>query len=241
MIDPGLSAAFEATWPAAEYARFGGIVIGRGAGGGGRVSSGRAVSPDWTAGDLDAAVGQARAWRQPPMFRAPDDDERLIAALRDMGYVRTMPTFVMHIDAAKLTGTELPRLTAFAIWPPLAVQRDIWSAENISAGRQAVMDRVADPHCAILGRIEDRAAGAGFLAAHEGVAMLHALEIRPEYRRKGLAEWMVRFAAQWAVKNGASRLALAVSRGNAPAVALYRKMGFAEAGEYAYWQPAPQP
>ena len=97
------------------------------------------------------------------------------------------------------------------------------------------MQRVAGPKAALLGRIEDRAAGAGFVAIHSGVAMVHGIEILPDWRRKGLAGWMMRRAAVWARENGARRLALAVTRANAPAIALYRGLGFRDAGGYAYF------
>ena len=46
---------------------------------------------------------------------------------------------------------------------------------------------------------------------------------------------MMRAAAQWAQQAGASTLALAVSRSNTPAMALYHNLGFAEVGGYGYW------
>lgn len=238
MIPPALTAAFEATWPAAGYARFGDVVIGRGEGGGGRVGSARAISPAWRRADLEAAAEQARAWNQPPLIRALDHDTRLTGTLTDLGWRRRTPSVILAIAPERLVDIPIPPVTAFAIWPPLAIQRDIWSAGNIGPGRQAVMQRAAGPRCALLGRIEDRAAGAGFVAVHEGVAMLHALEILPAKRRKGLAGWMVREAAHWAMGQSADRLALAVTRGNSGALALYRKLGFEEIAGYGYWEPA---
>ena len=140
-MDAALARAFEDTWPAAEYADAGGFRVGRGLGAGGRVSSARAVGR-WTKGDIPAVEAIHRRWRQQPMFRVPDTDDGLADALQDAGYRRETPTAIMQAPVAALTGQPIPYLTTFAIWPPLAIQRDIWAAGNIDPMRQAVMDRV---------------------------------------------------------------------------------------------------
>lgn len=232
--DAALADAFEATWPAAETVRCGGFLIGRGLGAGGRVSSAHACG-SWTADDLNAAEARHAAWHQPPLFRAWDDDAALIAALKARGYHPQVPTLVMAAPVAGLTDRPLPPVTAFAVWPPLAIQRQIWAAGTINPARQAVMERVPQPKAALLGRIRDRAAGAGFVAVHGPVAMVHAVEVLPGFRRQGLAGWMIRHAAFWARDLGAERVGLAVSRANIAARATYAGLGFTIAGSYAYY------
>lgn len=233
-MDTALAEAFEATWPAAEYADAGGFRVGRGAGAGGRVSSARAVK-EWTADDIPAAIAQHEKWGQRPLFRALDDDAGLIGALTGHGFRRENPTLIMEIETQALNDREIPRVTAFPIWPPLAIQRKIWASGKIGPGRQQVMARVPAPMTSILGRIEDRAAGAAFVATHDGVAMVHCVEVLPELRRKGLAGWMMRCAALWGAEQGADRFALAVSRANDGAVALYHDLGFRETAGYSYY------
>nr|WP_246195418.1 GNAT family N-acetyltransferase [Paracoccus litorisediminis] len=97
------------------------------------------------------------------------------------------------------------------------------------------MERVNGPHTSILGRIDDRAAGAGFVAIAGNVAMVHAVEVAPQFRRRGLASHLIRAAADWASANGAARMGLAVSRGNTGARTLYDRLGFVEIGAYSYW------
>ncbi|WP_131578932.1 GNAT family N-acetyltransferase, partial [Paracoccus nototheniae] len=201
---------------------------------GGRVSSARASGP-WTPDDLAAAEAQHAAWGQPPLFRAWGDEGDLIAALTDRGYVADNPTLIMASPVAALTDRALPPVTAFAVWPPLAIQRQIWAAGNIGPARQAVMDLVPHPKAALLGRLRDRAAGAGFVAIHGPVAMVHAVEVLEGFRRQGLAGWMMRQAAFWAAEQGASRIGLAVSRANRGAAATYASLGFSPAGHYAYY------
>ncbi|WP_405403208.1 GNAT family N-acetyltransferase [Paracoccus sp. Ld10] len=232
--DPDLVAAFEATWPPAESVRCGGFLVGRGAGAGGRVSSAIAVGP-WAHDDIDAACARHASWGQPPLFRAWGDEADLIAALTARGLTAHTPTLIMAAPLSALTDRPVPPVTAFAIWPPLAIQRQIWVAGNIDAARQGVMERVSQPKAALLGRISDRAAGAGFVALHDRVAMVHAIEVLPAFRRQGLAGWMMRQAAHWAQDLGATRAGLAVSRANTAAQATYASIGFAVAGSYAYY------
>ncbi|MTH66267.1 GNAT family N-acetyltransferase [Paracoccus shanxieyensis] len=232
--DPAIALAFETTWPAAERRDHGALRTGRGLGAGGRVSSTRAMSSGWSDADIDAAEATHRGWDQPPMFRVTDDDTALQQALAARGYLSQTPTAIMACPLSGLLG-DMPGMVAFDIWPPLAIQREIWSAGNINPARQAVMDHVQGPKTALLGRLDDRAAAAGFVAIQGPVAMIHALEVLSAFRRRGLAGWMMRAAAQWAQQAGASTLALAVSRSNTPAMALYRSLGFAEVGGYGYW------
>lgn len=238
--DAGLAAAFEATWPAPQAAICGGFRVGRSLGAGGRVSSAVAVGP-WSGGDLDAACARHAAWGQPVLFRAWDDEAALISALTARGLVAQDHTLVMAAPVATLADRPVPPVTAFAIWPPLAIQRQIWAAGGITPARQDVMEAAPAPKAALLGRIRDRAAGAGFVALHHEVAIIHAVEVLARYRRQGVAGWMMRHAAQWAQAQGATRIGLAVSRANAAARATYAGLGLQVAGSYAYYGvPAPR-
>nr|WP_154336829.1 GNAT family N-acetyltransferase [Paracoccus sp. S-4012] len=231
-----MRAAFEATWPPAELAECGGFVVGRGEGAGGRVSSARKVAEDWTEADLASAELQHEAWHQPLLFRVLEGDARLIAALEARGYRAEKPTLILATALDALTGEAVPDMTAFALWPPLAVQRELWSAGAVDAPRQRVMARAPQPKAALLGRVKDRAAGAGFCAVHGDVAMLHGIEVAPGFRRLGVGGAMLRRAAFWAAAHGATRMALAVAEKNGPAIALYRRLGFTDVGRYGYWR-----
>lgn len=237
IADPAIARAFETTWPAAEYAEAGGFTVGRGLGGGGRVGSARARGADWEAGDIDRVAAIQRGWDEPPLFRVADGDTALQQALTGRGWRRRQPTMIMAADCAPLAAEPVPPLTAFPLWPPLAATRDIWEAGGIGPGRQAVMERIALPRAALLGRVGDRAGGAAFVALDGSVAMIHAIVVPPAQRRRGMAGWLLRKAAQWARERGADRLALVVSRENAAACALYDRLGFVDMGGYGYWSP----
>lgn len=237
MIDAALARAFDATWPAERVVDAGGFRCHVAPGAGRRVNSAHAEG-GWAEADIDRVVDIADQNGAAAAFRVMDDQTDLIAALTARGFRADSPTAILTADVAALTHHEIPPVTAFAIWPPLAVQRDLWHAAGIGAARQAVMDRAGVPKAAILGRTDDRAAGTAFVALHERTAMMHALEIVPGLRCRGLAGWMTRAAAGWATTAGADRIGLAVTRGNRAALALYRGLGFTEAGGYAYFIPA---
>ncbi len=237
-IDEALARAFETTWPAAEYRDQGGFRVGRGLGGGGRISSARALGAQWQAEAIPAVAAIQQDWGQIPQFRVWEDDTALGAALARHGYRALRPTELHVVAIAGLCDRLPPPLTAFELWPPLAIQREIWAEGNISPARQAAMDRVALPRTALLGRMEDQASAAAFVAVDGDVAMIHAIEVAAKMRRRGMAEWLVRQAAIWGARQGASRLALALTASNTPAAALYDKLGFARVARYAYWELA---
>lgn len=234
IADPGIARAFETTWPATESADTGALRTGRGLGAGGRVSSTIAIRPGWDSAQIAAAERLHHDWDQPAMFRVADSNLALQQALSSRGYVRGNPTAILAIDCMKLAG-PLPIMMTFAIWPPIGIQRDLWAAGNVPAARQAVMDRVTGPRAALLGRLDDRAAGAAFVAVDGEVAMIHALEVSPAFRRRGLAGWLIRAGADWASGQGARRLGLAVSHANTGARTVYDRLGFREIGSYGYW------
>lgn len=228
-----LFAAIDATWPAAATVRAGPWLLREGAGGGKRVSCTSLVG-DWSTDDLAAAEQAQRLLGQDPLFMIREGEERLDAALATEGYGIVDPVALWLCPVEKLTDRPLPRVTAFAIWEPLAIMRDIWDEAGIGAARQAVMDRVRGPKTAIFGRVMDRSSGTGFCAIHEGIAMVHALEIIAACRGKGLGKWMMRCAAHWAAENGATHMAVLCVKDNAPANGLYASLGFECVGAYHY-------
>ncbi len=237
-----LHRALEASWPPAARLGCGPFTLREGQDGGKRVSAATldGASPD------DAALARAeetmRAHGQPPLFmiRAADagpHDAALDQALVARGYGIIDPTlfFVAPVNAVALA----PRpMSLFAVWPPLAMQRQLWEDAGIGAGRQAVMARACAPRCAFIARHQNRAAGVAFCAidTDTGIAMLHALEIEPGFRRQGVARDMVRGIAHWAGEQGAAHFALAVTERNIAARALYDGLGMAQAGRYHYRQ-----
>ncbi len=221
--------ALSATWPAAEVVRLGPWTLRRGAGGGNRVS---AATLEGDPGDVGEAEAAMRGWGQRPLFQLRPGQEELDAALAARGYVAQDHSVIYAAEPAAMA--EKGNLAAIPCEAPLACMVEIWAGGHIGRDRLAVMARAPEPRTWLLGRDGDRPAGCAFVAVSGGVAMLSALQVAAQHRRKGLAARMMRGAAHWAAQAGADTFGLAVTAGNAPARALYARLGMAEAAVYHY-------
>lgn len=223
----------EATWPAATLTRMGPWAIRFGAGGGKRVSAATAEAPFGPA-DIALAEDAMLGLGQPRLFMIRNGEDALDAALQTRGYRVVDPVVAYAMPLAALPPEPLPRLAGFDIWPPLAVQRDLWAECGIGPERLAVMERVTGPKTTIFGRAEDRPAGSAFIAVDKKVAMIHAIEVSPNLRRRQVGRNMLRHAGAWAQDQGAQTLSLLVTRANAAANALYSSLGMHIVGAYHY-------
>lgn len=231
-----LFAALDATWAPARRVAVGAWVVRRGAGGGNRVSS------VWPKGDpgrpLDAAVAEAVAiqqgWGEAGLFQIGPEDGALEAALDARGWRAFDHTVMMTADPAAVAAPGLSGRMAVHVRCPLVVVDEIWDGDGVGPARRAVMARTPAPKEVFLLREDDRPAAAVFAAVAGGVAMLHALAVAPAFRRRGVAASACAAVGRWAVAQGAHTLALAVTEANAPARALYRKLGFETVLRYHY-------
>lgn len=236
MIEAALSDSLAASWPAQHQQSVGKILVNHSPEGGGRRVNAARVLAGWQDDDLDGAIARMRANGQRPLVQCDHDDARLRTALAARGFAEATPTRIMLAELNDLPTTRPPPITAFTIWPPLAIQNEIWDESGIDPARRAIMARAMGPKTALLGRVKDRAAGVGFVACHQGDAVLHALAVLSDWRRLGLAQAMLQEAAHWARQAGATRLALAVEAGNGAACALYEQFGLRPVGGYLYAQ-----
>ena len=227
MTPERLAGVMEATWPPARSRREGPFRLREGAGGGKRVSA-ASCEGDWAEADL--ATLDRMAW---PLVLIRAQDVALDAVLADRGWGIVDPVVVYAAPVAGLAA-DLPALAAFPHWPPLAIARSLWDEGGIGPERMAVMDRVAGPKTAVLARDGDRPAGVAFVACDGAEAMLHALEVRPAHRRRGIGTILLQAAANWAASQGAERLSLAVTERNTGARALYARLGMEVVGQYHY-------
>lgn len=228
-----LQAVTEATWPPAKAWRDGPWTIRDGAAGGKRVSAATTEGPVDTA-DIATAEAAMRALGQPALFMIRDGDTALDTLLADCGYRLIDPVTLYVGPLAPLTQEPPARATAYAIWEPLEIQKDIWAEGGIGPARLAVMQRVKGPKTAILTRNGQHPAGVAFVAIHQTIAMLHALEIRAVDRRTGQGRAATKQAALWAAQNGATHLATLCTEDNIGANALYTSLGLTPVGQYHY-------
>lgn len=235
MTDP-LFEVIDATWPAVSVRQAGGFLIREGRGGGSRVSAASLIGRLEEA-DIETAIAAQRSLGQAPKFMLRPGEDALDAALADRGFEAFDPVVILAADLAALP-REVPPVTAFAHWPPLAIAREIWAENGIGAERQAIIERVRGPKAVVLGRTRDRAAGAAFVALHDRTAMLHALVVAPEFRRLGLGRAIMAEACRWAHDAGAGQMALVVTKANAAALALYRDIGLQPVCAYHYRREA---
>ncbi len=223
----------EATWPAAASNRVGAWTIRDGQGGGKRVS---AATENWptTEADLPAAEQAMRDLGQDPLFQIRAGDEHLDAMLEEQGYAIVDPVNIWVTPIGELSKSPPPPVSAFCIWPNLAVMNELWLRGGIGPERIAVMERADCPKTSLLARTNDTPAGVGYVAIHEDIAMLHALHVDENMRRQGAAQNLVRQAAVWAEEQGARFLSLIVTQGNHAANPLYANLGMHLVGHYHY-------
>lgn len=226
-------AIVDGTWPAAHYQTLGPFLLRQGQGGGSRVSAASRIG-DVADADIDAAEAAMQAMGQQRLFCLWPGDEALDARLAKRGYDILDPVNIYACPVDHLTDIPLPRVTVFNVWEPLAIMREIWAQGGIGPERLAIMERAKGPKTGQLMRRSDQAAGTGFVAVHDGIAMMHALEILPDHRRQGMGQWAMRAAAFWALDNGAKTLSVICTKANAGAIGLYQSLGMESVGEYHY-------
>lgn len=222
--------AIEATWPPAERLENENWVLRRGAGGGKRVSAASGL------GDVSIAEAAMRAWGQRPLFQLTSADAALDEDLAARGYPVVDPVILYAARAEALVGQQSHVAAAYTCAFRPAIMEEIWTGGAIGPARQAIMDRVRRPHTFLMSRADDTPAGVAFAAVDGDVAMIHAIEVLPQLRRKGAGVLLLEAAARFALEHDAPWLALAVTAANDPARALYASLGMAEVGGYHYRQ-----
>jgi GNAT superfamily N-acetyltransferase len=228
-----LYAVIEGTWPASAKQALGPWTVRLDDSGSSRVS---AATAELSASDADIPLAEQamREAGQVPLFMIREGEEQLDQNLAARGYVIKDPVNLYAASIADIATDRPPAVTSFEVWPPLAVQAEIWQTGGIGKGRLAVMDRARQPKTTLLGRVSDKPTGTIYIGIAADCAMIHALEIAQDYRRQGLARDLTRAAAFWARDNGADYLTLVTTKANEGANALYTSIGMTLVGEYHY-------
>jgi len=231
-----IHALLRATWPPVGERTCGPFTIPEAAGGGKRVTAARCAGEP-AAEEITSAERAMDGQGRQALFALTPDQTGFDRELARRGYLTLDPTLALSCPVESLTGAP-PPVSGFLVWPPLQVMRDIWAEGRIGPDRIEVMGRAEGPKTAILGRTDDRPAGAGFAAVHGGAAMVHALEVRRAQRRRGLGQHMMAHAANWAAEQGAEEVVVLVTEANEGAIAFYRGLGM-EGGRCYHYRVRP--
>ena len=223
--------ALDATWPAARIIEQDGWLLRDGAGGGKRVSAASRTADD---ADIGVAADAMRAMGQAPLFQVRGDEAALDDRLASDGYRLVDPVWIYAASAADLVDGLSEQSRIYRGQFPVAAMQEIWTAGGIGPARLAVMDRAAAPKSWLMTRIDDRPAGVAFVSLAGGIAMVHAIEVATRFRRRGAARALVSGAATFAAEKGAGVVALAVTKANVGANALYQSLGMTQVAGYHY-------
>ncbi len=160
------------------------------------------------------------------------------AAVLARGYVVSDPSLFLTADAAEVSRelSDAATQTVAAVGDSVSVEigdelTEVWLT---AYGGYRSGDR-EEIHAVMTGspaqrfataRADGTVVGVGRLGVSGDWAGIAAMWVDPEYRRRGLARAMMRELASAAPDLGASRLHLQVWAHNAPALALYERIGF---------------
>nr|WP_157975136.1 GNAT family N-acetyltransferase [Glycomyces dulcitolivorans] len=227
----GLERLLAATWPATETAELGGWLLRAAGGFTNRANSVLALTaPE---GGTDAAVAAVEAWYEarglPPKFSlAGPVTRRLEDELAARGWTAEMETVVM-VKALKEHAYKGEVVIADAPSAEFLKQADRGFPETAERVFGSGPGR---------GYAEIRRGGVlvarGRGAIAEDLLAVTNVGTVPELRRQGLGTEILAALEAWGAGNGAARAALQVEADNAPAIAMYRRLGYAERYRYCY-------
>lgn len=175
-----------------------------------------------------------------PAFRLPDlpTFEALQRALAQRGFVRQQPTLtqIASIDVLLTLGPD-PAValadTPDAAWMAMFLGEGLDPVDGASRARS--LSRATGTRYASLRENGDTLA-CGAASFGQGWLGVHGMRTAAVQRGRGLAARVLRAMAREAAQRGISQAFLQVDASNAPALALYQKLGFSTAWPYAYWR-----
>ncbi|HZE37353.1 MAG TPA: GNAT family N-acetyltransferase [Stackebrandtia sp.] len=229
-----LERACAATWPARHTRRLGAWLLRATAGWTNRANTVLALGDPGV--DLDAALGEVAEWYGaqglPSGFAVPLPlAKRLATDLERRGWYATHTVEVMTADVDSLRGN------AFSVRIDSRPSPE-WL--EVAAANKGDLPEAA---LSVLGSGDDRAfatihhdghlVATGRGAVADDVVVMSLLEVAPSARRQGLARQLIAGLATWAAAtDDATRACVQVESDNAPALALYRGLGFTDHHRY---------
>lgn len=221
------------TWPAKEFLELPEWKLRKSIKGGKRVSAATAIGKSGIPA-IQFVENTLAEWRQDKLFMIKAGENSLDEALKERGYCIVDPTNIWSISAEALSMQQIPSVTAFSIFPPLAIQREIWTANGIDASRIEIMKRVKTPKTTIFGRINAKPAACAFVSVANKIAMVHALIVDHKCRRQGMGKFVMQKIGAWASELGAKNVVVLCTKKNQSANNFYKSLGMKVTGEYHY-------
>jgi ribosomal-protein-alanine N-acetyltransferase len=127
-----------------------------------------------------------------------------------MNKIEVMPMAEEHLDA-------LAELDALCFSDP-------WTREGLKA------ELASDTACFAVAVLDGRAVGCAGMHCVCGECYIDKVAVHPDFRRQGIAQALVQHLIDYAVKQNSEFITLEVRQSNAPAIALYKKLGFEPVG-----------
>lgn len=167
-------------------------------------------------------------------FSLPSDlDERLAAR----GYRRFDATHVQMRDlaeAADIGSTQLP-LVEMALDTWLETYAAL-AGRPVSPWQRAIVNAILPPRYLACMEVEGYPVACGMAVTEPPYVGLFSLITHPDLRRRGYGQALVKKLLAWGKEKDAKCAYLQVQEKNAPARALYTKLGFRDT--YVYWYRA---
>jgi GNAT superfamily N-acetyltransferase len=189
---------------------------------------------------LETILARYAAMGFKPAFRLPDVPafEPFQAVLRERGFVHQQPTLTQTCAIDDLLPTG-PTTSAELADAPDAAWMAMFLGEGLDpvdgASRARSLSRATGTLYASL-RENDQTVACGAASFSHGWLGVHGMRTAAAQRGRGLAGRLLNTMAQEAARRGIRQAFLQVDASNAPAFALYRRLGFATAWPYAYWR-----
>ena len=173
-------------------------------------------------------------FRMTPFVQPADLD----AALAAHGYVAFDPTLVQVARLAKPPEPVDPAGCEIAAPSDAEFADALSTLQGLSPeGRTALFERMAASPLrtrALLAYADGVPVAAGTVVLEDGLAGVFSMATAPAMRRRGVATALLGRLLAWAWERNAAHAYLQVDAQNAPALAVYRKFGFATAYTYHY-------